>query len=109
MEEVLAPATLFVHGDDKQFYSLLRQSVWSFFGTHFIISGSELSKENIVAKMTESNLDKNVVDELQHILQQCEAGIFTNANMSDDKAALLSRTKNVLETIHSSAGSGLLL
>ena len=109
VKEVLAPATLLVHGDDKQFYSLLRQSVWSLLGSHFTISGSELNKENIVAKMKESNLDKDVIGELQTILHQCEAGIFTNAHMAEDKAALLFRTKKILETIHPSTGSGLLL
>ena len=102
VEEVLASTALLLQGDNKQFYYSLRQSIWIFFATHFNLSGSEMSKENIIIKMKEKNLDMNIVDELQGILQQSEAGLFTNVNITDDKVRLLSRTKEVLEAINKS-------
>ncbi len=102
VNELLQPATLLMHGADKAFYTSLRQAVCDFFGFHFNLSGSEMNKENIVAKMKERQLDQKLVDEIRAILQQCESGIFTTVDMGGDKPALLLRTKTVLTTIDQS-------
>ncbi|MEO7393582.1 MAG: BatD family protein, partial [Chitinophagaceae bacterium] len=101
IEEMLIPAALLAHGDDKQFYILLRQSIWNFFDSHFNLSGSAKNKENIVAKMRERKLDSNVINELQTILQQCEAVEFTNAKLVNDKVILLNQAKELFKKIES--------
>lgn len=102
IEDILTPATILLPGDDKDFYFSLRQAIWNFLGNRFRLSGSEMSKDKIVARMNENGITNNVTEELQLILQQCETGIFTNITMSDDKAAVLIKTKTLLEKINQS-------
>jgi hypothetical protein len=101
-EQVLAPVSLLIKADDKTFYSSLRQSIWDYFSFHFNFSGSEMSKENIAAKLKESNTDEKLITEVKDILQYCEAGIFTSANLAGDKNLLLDKVKEVLENLNKS-------
>lgn len=102
IEQSLAPASLLINADDKTFYSSLSQSIWNYFGTHFHLSGSEMSKENIIVRLKESKVDEELIAETNNILQQCEAGVFTNANLSVDKTLLLDKAKKILEKISES-------
>lgn len=44
---------------------------------------------------------QNVINELQTILQQCEAVEFTNAKLVNDKILLLTQAKELLKKIES--------
>ena len=61
-----------------------------------------MNKEKIATKLKESKVDEVLIDDLKNILQQCEAGIFTNARLKADKELLLVKTKDVLEKINKS-------
>ena len=100
VKEILSPASLLLQVDDKIFYTRLRQSIWNYFDFHFSFSGSERSKENIIAKLKENKVEEGLTAEMKNILQQCEAGMFTNANLSDDKKLLLDKTSEVLEKLN---------
>ena len=54
---------------------------------------------NLFAKLKEEKIDPALVDKLKDILQQCETGMFTNANLIIDKNELLLDAKQVLEKI----------
>lgn len=99
IEALLAPAAMHVHGDDKHFYSSLYKAVWNFFEVQFGLSGSTMNKENLLTRMNAVNIEPAMVEEVQHILQQCEAGRFTNANFDTDKKAFLLQTETVLKKI----------
>lgn len=102
VNEILAPASLLIKADDQTFYSSLQHSICDYFGFHFNLSGSEMNKENIAGKLKESKIDEVLIDDIKNILQQCESGIFTNANLEVDKNLLLAKTKDVLEKINKS-------
>ncbi len=102
VNEILAPASLLLLADDKTFYSSLRQSTWDYFRIHFNLSGSEMNKETIFTRLKERKIDAGLSVELKNILQQCEAGLFTNARLEDDKTLLLDKTKDVLEKLNKS-------
>ena len=99
VKEILAPASLLIQAGDKTFYAALRQSIWNYFEFHFKLSGSEMSKENIVAKLKESKVDEGLTVAIRDILQQCEAGLFTNANLTADKTVLLDKAQKVLKKL----------
>ena len=99
VKEILAPASLLIQAGDKTFYAALRQSIWNYFEFHFNLSGSEMSKENIVAKLKESKVDEGLTIAIMDILHQCEAGLFTNASLAADKTILLDKAQKVLEKV----------
>lgn len=99
IEEILQPATFLLQADDKSFYTSLHQAAWKFFSYYLSLSGSEINKKNLFVKLKEKKIDPVLVDQVKSILQQCEAGMFTNANLMIDKNNLLRNTKHVLEEI----------
>ena len=99
VNEILAPAYLLSHADDKNFYTSLYQAIWKFFGNVFHLSGSEMNKRTLSIKLKENKIDQELIEEVQHILQQCETGMFTNADLAYDKNRLLQKTKETLEEI----------
>src|SRR5260221_2223360 len=102
VNEILAPAYILAHADDKSFYTSLHQAVWKFFIHAFHLSGSEMNKRNLSIRLKENKIDSALIEATQHILQQCETGMFTNANLMDDKNSLLQKTKETLEGISES-------
>jgi hypothetical protein len=99
VNEILAPAYLLAHADDKSFYTSLYQAIWKFFTHSFHLSGSEMNKKNLSVKLKENKIGPALIEETQHILQQCETGMFTNADLMRDKNNLLQKTKETLEEI----------
>jgi len=99
IDQLITPAQLLMLADEKDFYASLRQAVWEFFRTRYGVAGSEMNKESISARMKEGKMNAGIINELQIILQQCEAGMFTNALLSTDKGSLLQKTKTVLMEI----------
>ncbi len=99
VEQMLAPPRLLVLADDRDFYSSLREAIWLFFTTRYGIGGSEMNKEVISSLLKNEKMSTAVVADLQDILLQCEAGIFTNASVPADKARFLEKTKTLLQEI----------
>jgi hypothetical protein len=100
VEDVLGPVYSLTHSGDREFYSTLRQSIWSFFNLHFHFSGSDMNKERLLAKMKAGGIGEEDIKDIGTILQQCEAGTFTNAEMPGEKGELLAKTKEILEKIN---------
>lgn len=99
VEELLAPAAMNIHADEKSFYSSLHQAVWTFLGTKLHLSGSGVNKENLVTAMQESHIKQEYIHDVQEILLQCEAGRFTHAIFTEDKTILLQKTRILLKEL----------
>lgn len=97
--EILKPLNLSPVMNDKGFYALLRSCIWNFFTIHFGLSGSQMSRQNLLVVMHQKNVDEKSREDILEILQQCDTGIFTDAVTNLDRAALFARTKTVLEKI----------
>lgn len=98
--EVLAPVYTLTNFGDREFYSMLRQSIWNFFNLHFNFSGSDMNKERLLDKIRAGGVGEEDINGINAILQQCEAGMFTNAEMPGEKNELLVKTKEILEKIN---------
>lgn len=83
--------------DDKQFYRALQSAIWQFAAQRFNLSGSGMSKEALVGKTESIIKDRTLAGQLQVILEKCEAGLFTNAELPESREALLQQTKELLE------------
>ena len=98
---ILEPAYAAIETEGNLFYSLLYDIIWSFASTEFRLSGSEMNKQTLTAKMTEAKVAAAVSEPLLELLQDCEAAMFTNANMGYDRNQMLAAATRVLTAIRS--------
>jgi BatD DUF11 like domain len=99
VENLLEPAYADISSEGNQFYSTLRSIIWKYVAGQFFLSGSEMNKHTLIIKMNEANLHETCSDRLFRILEECEAGMFTNASLLHDRQGMLSETMKVLEDI----------
>jgi hypothetical protein len=99
VHDVLAPAYTFAGADVRMFYSVLRNCLWAFLGHRFELSGSGMSKANLSMSMDAKMISQEDKEQLLHLLQQCETGVFTGAGDEDDRQELLNATRNLLRQI----------
>lgn len=95
VNEILQPATAFT-GEDKLFYATLRQCIWNFFTLHFGLTGSKMNSRDLIAIMKHQQADEKSQLAILGILQECETGIFTDAQIQTDRTALLNKTEESL-------------
>ena len=100
LTEWLQPAIILSEADDKTFYVSLRNCIWNFLGDQFNLTGSRANKTSLIHSMNESRIDPGEQKELLDILENCETGVFINADTSGmDKVNFLERTKRVVEKL----------
>ena len=99
IEEILQPARVTVEGEDRKFYATLRDCIWHYFVIHFSLSGSRMSKYELSAAMRQKGIDSASEQTLLQILDRCETGMFTTAEMGADKQQLIVDAKSVLTQI----------
>ncbi|HEX7905803.1 MAG TPA: BatD family protein [Chitinophagaceae bacterium] len=99
IDEILKPAYLLIPAADKDFYAVLYQSVWKYLGSHFYLQGSEMNKYTLVKKMLDAGKSPELINNLHQVLEHCEAGMFTNATLEENKEALLAKVKKLLEEV----------
>ena len=95
--EVLQPAILQLKSPGKEFYVNLYHSLWSHLGQLFGLSGTQLNKRTLMTKLNEVGFKKP--DELLRVLQQCEAGMFTDALLEDNREELLEQARQLVEEL----------
>lgn len=96
IEEILQPAVQAAQGENKLFYATLRYCIWQFFALQFGWSGSQMNLQHLGSALSEKGMDESSRQAILDILQQCDAGMFTDAHIEADKEGLLKRTKEVL-------------
>lgn len=87
------------------FYAQLYNAIWKYFSQRFSLSGSQMNKQWLRKKLTETEIGEATIDELITLLSQCESGMFTNANLELDKELLRLQAIHLLEKIDSRIAS----
>jgi hypothetical protein len=99
IEQLLQPAQFSLIADDGRFYQLLQKAIWDYLGDRLHLSGSKMNKESLYQAMESRRLNKIQCDDILDVLEQCEAAVFTKAELAADKQKLLNKAKLVLEQI----------
>lgn len=86
---------------EKKFYTELSASLWKYLSTRFHLEGSSVNKDGLFVKMKRSGIPGEIINKLENTLNQCEAGQYTNANLSDDREIILQHAKEVIGAIES--------
>jgi BatD DUF11 like domain len=103
-DEVLTPVYENITADNKLFYAALQNSIWQFASQRFNLAGSTINKALLKEKMATAGIEGNVSQQLTWLLEQCEAGLFTNADLAHNRSELLATTKVVLDKMAAEKG-----
>ncbi|MEI2740612.1 MAG: BatD family protein [Chitinophagaceae bacterium] len=99
VESLLEPAHAALETNGNEFYSTLHSIIWKFAREQFGLSGSEMNKQQLAAKMNGAGADTELSENLFQILEECEARMFTNASLLYNRQSMLATTKQILENI----------
>ncbi|MDZ4793385.1 MAG: BatD family protein [Bacteroidota bacterium] len=100
VSNLLEPAYAAIPVDDNGFYSILHGIIWKFAADKFALSGSAMSKQVLTSRMKEAGIAGDIIENLFQLLNECEAGMFTNASLLPDKKRMMSEAKVILEKIN---------
>jgi BatD DUF11 like domain len=103
IDDLLQPAYTSIKEEPGIFYKNLHQGIWNFLHQFFGLAGSGMNKQWAQLAMQDAGIDAVTIQQLLDMLMQCEAGIFTNARLEDDKQALWQQSKEMLEKIAASS------
>lgn len=96
-DELLQPAYSAPADSDKAFYQALQSAIWLFGMQRFGLSGSEMNKQVLSARMNNVTGETLLSGQLLKLLETCEAGIFTNASLGESRENLLQQAKEIFE------------
>jgi len=101
IDDLLAPAYLYIPADEKLFYNSVYTAIWDLFTFHNGTIGSNMKKESLLLTMEVNRVGNNDISYIKNILEECETGIFTNVSITTDRNELLDNLKEVLVRIDS--------
>lgn len=87
VQEILSPVSLYLHAESNLYYRELHHSIWKYLNNKLQISGSEMNKSMLAFELRKAGVEALLISEMVAILQQCETGIYTPANIIVDKKA----------------------
>lgn len=97
VSEVLAPLKDLAAAEPRIFYSALQSAVWEVLATRFGLSGSEMNKTALAAAVEIRTGNAALAVRLTSLLEICETGAYTGANLVPEQSQLLQETETVLE------------
>lgn len=101
VDNLLEPAVAAISQEGRLFYQLLHNLIWTVSTQKFGLAGTAMNKQSLAVKMKQAGLDDPATEKLFKVLEECETGMFTNANLRNDRQHILSEAKEVLEKINS--------
>lgn len=99
-EEALSQARVMLAGADNRFLSTLHQGIWQFLAERLQLSGTALNKLTLQKELS-GKVPDNLQKELLGLLEECEMGIYTDAQTGSEKEELLFRANALLKKMES--------
>jgi hypothetical protein len=97
VDEMLKPAVDLLASEGNSFYSVLYQLIWKYLGNYFKLSGSEVTKQQLLLLMT---MHKPAAgDSLETLLNECETRMFTNITEDGNREKLMEYARELLEAL----------
>lgn len=97
--EALQPAVILQEAAERDFLQALRQAILHFFQDRVPMTGSNLSKQELLRLMQAKGVEETIQKQLLQVLETCEAGLYALADSGLDKNALLEHTRQLLQQI----------
>lgn len=88
-------------GNNANFYEALLKALWGYFGDKLNLSGSELTRETIAAKLTADGADSSLVKESIDLIDDCEMARYTPDRPELAPDQLYSKAEKVINSVES--------
>jgi hypothetical protein len=95
IEEILMPAGLIID-NDKIFHAELKLAIWNYFHDRLLYPDTQISKTQLANILVQKGIEQRLVNTLIEIIDQCEAGAYTNAEMNRGKNELFQTARQTL-------------
>ena len=91
----------------EQFYLEISRALWGYLSSKYHIPVSQLSMENVAAKLTQLSVSTQTIDDFLETLQQCEFARFAPGDSSEIMAEMYQKaTDFILQNETQRAGQG---
>ena len=101
IEEILMPASLVID-KDKIFHAELKLAIWNYFHDRLSYPDTQISKTQLANTLAQKGVEQRLVNTLIEVIDQCEAGAYTNAEMNRGKTELFQTARQTLTDIEGS-------
>jgi hypothetical protein len=99
IDEILLAPQMMLAADERNFYSELNKSIWTYFNQRVELSGSSMSKPVLAEILRSMPVEEHLLEELLLVLKQVETGMYTNAVIEEPKEELLKHTRDILKKL----------
>ncbi len=81
------------------FYASLAKALWGYISDKLAIPASQLTRENVAGKLSDYGLSSEAIDEVLHVLDECEMARFTPNHSEQEMAQLYSNAVDTIKNI----------
>jgi hypothetical protein len=96
VDEILQPASLALHDSQKVFYDTLNRCIWNYFSNRL---NTQMIKRELSGVLSAKGVGQNHITSILNIIQKCEEGVYTAADIHVDKTELLANTQATLASV----------
>jgi hypothetical protein len=105
VDKILLPAKSALSGPDKIFYEELDRSIWNYFDARLDNFRDQRIKKQLINILISKGVQPAMADKLVEVINACETGIYTNAQMDLDKRKLFEDAQQILIAIEYAFGA----
>ena len=102
VEEILMPVGSTLNKENKVFFKELERAVCNYFEDRIPAFRANMSKSELATILDRKGVKPELINRLMTFLHQCEAAVYTNAEMNVNKPELLQQCQQILESIENS-------
>lgn len=96
VDEILQPASLTLNESQKIFYDTLNRCIWNYFSNRL---NTQMIKRELSGVLSAKGVGQNHITSILNIIQKCEEGVYTTADIHVDKTELLANTQTTLASV----------
>lgn len=81
------------------FYASLAKALWGYISDKLAIPASGLTRDNVAGKLADYGLDQQSINNVLHVLDECEMARFTPAHSDEEMAQLYHNAEDTIKSI----------
>lgn len=86
-------------GDENKFYDEILKAIWGYLSDKLRLPTSELTRDNVSQIMEAHSIDKNIIDKLLNLIDECEFAKYSPASSRKPMNEIYELTATMLNTL----------
>ena len=96
-ERRMAHAKKLMHeGQDREFYSEVVKSIWTYLADRFNVDQSDLSRSSVTNLLEARQVDTETTDQLLRLIDDCEMAVYAPGAVSSSKEEILQHASDLI-------------